>query len=95
MVFLRIEFHTFVSWCAKLHKYVTAVEDLYPNIDIVEWWKRHEQDLPYWSSAFKNVLLVQSSSAATEQVFSLLQNSFSHQQYSSLQDYIELLLCNC
>ena len=67
-----------VSWCAKLHKYVTAVEDLDPNIDIVELWKRHEQDLPYWS--YKNVLLVQPSLAATELVFSLLQNSFSHQQ---------------
>ncbi len=54
---------------AELHKYVTAVEDLDPSVDILEWWKRHEQDLPYWSSALKDVLLVQPSSAASEQVY--------------------------
>ena len=77
---------------AELHKYMTAVEDLEPNVDIIEWWKGHEQDLPFWSSALKAVLLVQPSSAASERVFSLLQNSFSHQQFSSLEDYIELSL---
>ncbi len=51
---------------AELHKYVTAVEDLDPSMDILEWWKRHEQDSPYWSSALK---LVQPSSAASEQVY--------------------------
>ena len=77
---------------AELHKYVRAVEDLDPNVDILEWWKSHEQDLPFWSSALKDVLLVQPSSAASERVFSLLQNSFTPQQSSSLEDYIELSL---
>ena len=77
---------------AELHKYMTAVEELDPNVDILEWWKRHEQDLPYWSSAMKDVLLVQPSSAASECVFSLLQNSFKAQQSTSLEDYIELSL---
>ena len=44
---------------AELHKYVTAVEDLDPNVNILEWWKRHEQDLPYWASALKDVSQVQ------------------------------------
>ena len=61
---------------AELHKYMTAVEDLDPNVNILEWWKRHEQDLPYWSSALKDVLLVQPSSAASEQVQQPL-NKFS------------------
>ena len=34
--------------------------------------KRHEQDLPYWSSAMKDVLLVQPSSAASERVITKL-----------------------
>lgn len=72
---------------------MTAVEDLDPDIDIFEWWKRHdEQDLPYWSSALKDILLVKPSSAAFERVFSLLQHSFNNQQYSSLEDYIEVSL---
>ena len=40
----------------------------------------------------KDVLLVQPSSAASECVFSLLQNSFKAQQSRSLEDYIELSL---
>ena len=44
MVFLRIIAVT--SDLCILHKYnMTAVEDLDPNVDILEWWKRHEQDL--------------------------------------------------
>ena len=35
------------------------------------------------------VLLVQSSSAAAERIFSLLSNSFTERQMSSLEDYIE------
>ena len=40
----------------------------------------------------KTWLLVQPSSAAAERVFSLLQNSFSQRQSSSLEDYIETSL---
>ena len=36
------------------------------------WWKRNEEVLPNWSSTCKGVLLVQSSSAAAERVFSIL-----------------------
>ena len=54
--------------------------------------KRHTEDLPHWSTAFKLVLLVQPSSAAAERVFSLPQNSFSQRQSSSLEDYIETSL---
>ena len=49
-------------------------------------------DLPVWSSASKQIFLVQPSSAASERVyiFSLLKASFKDQQESSLQDYVEL-----
>ena len=36
------------------------------------------------------VLLVQPSSVASERVFSILTNSFSTQQESSLEDYVQL-----
>ena len=53
------------------------------------WWKRHANDLPHWSKAYKMILLVQPSSAAAERVFSILSNSFSDTQRSSLEDCIE------
>ena len=77
---------------SELHVYVAPVEDISPDIDILQWWKNHQNDLPRWSAAFKSVILVQPSSATSERVFSLLANSFQCQQSSSLEDYIEVSL---
>ena len=62
------------------------------DADPLEWWKLNASELPYWSSAARKVLVLQPSSAAAERVFSLLKASFSDQQDSSLQDYIEASL---
>ena len=59
----------------ELPQYITATQ---------EWWKVHEERLPNWSSAVKKVLLVQTSSAVAERVFSLLSASFHEQQESAL-----------
>ena len=67
-------------------------EDIDPSYDPLLFWKRHESDLPNWSRAARQVLLVQLSSAASERVFSLLKNSFGDRQNSALQDYIEASL---
>ena len=72
---------------AQLSSYKAAVE-----VDVPDWWQRHEQELPHWCAAFKLVLVVQPSSAAAERVFSLLQNSFNQGQSSSLEDYTETLI---
>ena len=50
---------------------------------------KHASDLPYWSKVWKMFLLIQPSSAAAERVFSILSNSFTETQRSSLEDYIE------
>lgn len=55
----------------------------------VTWWKQNSDQLPVGAAAFRKVLLVQPSSAASERVFSLLSASFNDQQDHSLQDYIE------
>ena len=72
----------------ELPHYLSTAEEISPDYDVVEWWKIHELDIPNWADVCKLILLVQPSSAAAERVFSLLQNSFSTQQYSSLEDYI-------
>ena len=68
---------------------MAKAEDVAPTISRTDWWSDHESELPNWSNACKLSLLFQPSSAAAERVFSLLQNSFKDQQYSSLEDYIE------
>ena len=40
---------------SELHVYVAAVEDISPDIDILQWWKNHQNDLPRWSAAFKSL----------------------------------------
>ena len=58
----------------ELPTYLGATEDISKDIDISEWWKRHDGELPGWANACKLVLLIQPSSAAAERVFSLLEN---------------------
>ena len=67
-----------------------TLEDVSSKIDIIEWWKSHKHNLPNWAQACRLVLLVQPSSAAAERVFSILTSSFSSQQQTSLEDYIQL-----
>ena len=75
---------------SELPLYLAAAEDVSAQADPVAWWKSHEPGLPNWAKACRLILLVQPSSAASERVFSILSNSFSHQQESSLEDYIQL-----
>ena len=76
----------------ELPLYQAAAQDVDPSLDPLIFWKHHENDLPTWAKAARHVLLVQPSSAASERVFSLLKNSFTERQNSSLQDYIETSL---
>ena len=55
--------------------YLAAAEDIYSSYDPLLFWKRHENDLPQWSSAARKVLQIQPSSTPFERVFSLLRNS--------------------
>ena len=49
-------------------------------MDPLVWWKNHGTDLPYWSAAAKNVILVQPSSSAAERAFTNQKTSFGPQQ---------------
>ena len=62
------------------------------EINLLEWWSQHSEEIPSWTSACKQILLLQASSAASERVFSLLQNSFNNQQEQALEDYIKMSL---
>ena len=68
--------------------YVAASEDIDPSYDPLQFWRQHEQSLPAWSQAARQIILIQPSSAASERVFSLLTNSYGERQNSAFQDYI-------
>lgn len=77
---------------SELPKYLARARDTSDNVVPLDWWQRNSVDLPHWSAAARLVVLVQPSSISAEWVFSLLNNSFSDQQESGLQDYIEISL---
>ena len=81
--------HTLNNLKQEFTTYVALAQDVSPDYDTLSWWKGHSHDLPYWSAAAQNVILVQPSSATSERVFSLLKASFGPQQDCSLQDYVE------
>ena len=56
------------------------------NLDLLEWWSVHTGELPHWSTLCR---MIQSSSATSERVFSLLNNTFDEQQQGCLEDYVE------
>ena len=76
----------------ELPDYIAKATDVSAEMDPLEWWSRQEENLPHWSAAVRKVVLVQPSSAAAERVFSLLKATFSDQQDSTLQDYLETSL---
>ena len=49
---------------------IGSVGGVSSTVDMLEWWKGHEQELPHWVAAFKLIALIQPSSAACERVFS-------------------------
>lgn len=75
---------------AELPSVLAACEGVHHSVNPIDWWKSHGEQFKTWLEAFKLVLLVQPSSASAERVFSLLTNSFSRQQESALEDYIQL-----
>ena len=48
---------------SEFPSYRAAIEDIDPDIDIIQWWKNHEKDLANRASTFKAIILVQPSSA--------------------------------
>ena len=76
----------------ELPTYLAKVADVSDEIDPVEWWSRASPELPNWSKAARQILLVQPPSSSAERVFSLLACSFNHQQDHAIEDYIEASL---
>ena len=74
---------------AEFPLYAAAAEDIDPSYDPL-LLERHESDLPNWSRAARQVLLVQPSSAASECVFSLLKTP-SETEFSPSRLYESLL----
>lgn len=72
----------------ELPAYMAASQDTDPS-KVKEFWLNHKDKVPTWFRAHRKILLVQPSSAASERVFSILNNTFKSQQQLCLQDLVE------
>ena len=72
---------------SELPYFMAAAGGVSSVVNVLEWWKGHEQELPHWAAAFKLIALVQPSSAACERVFfpsgELLYTVISHASVQS------------
>ena len=73
----------------ELPTYIAVATDVNPDINVLTWWEIHEEEIPNWAKACKKILLIQPSSAASERVFSLLENYFRDNQACVMEEYIE------
>lgn len=73
----------------ELPAYLAAADGVYLDVDPLQWWGEHREELPVFARVFEKMLLIQPSSAAAERVFSLLKASFDEQQDNALEDYLE------
>ena len=66
------------------------LEDLSdPKLNITDFWKLHEAQVPTWAECSRKFLLLQPSSAAIERVWSMFSNFFDPgSENSPLIDYI-------
>ena len=86
-----------LSFLQELKSYVAASTRTALNVNKLDWWARHEAQLPFLNSGSNAVMLFQLSSAASEWAFSLLSNILQDTQHSSLEDYIctSIILTTC
>ena len=72
----------------ELPTYIAKCIDV-GSVSEINWWRMNSEDLPKWSVCVKQIVLIQTSSAAAERVFSFLTSSFTEQQIHSLNVYVE------
>ena len=76
----------------ELPNYIAKVDGISTEVNALQWWKKYQTKLPYWSAA---CTLVQPSSAAAERVFFFnLSIKITEQQINALEDSFELFICS-
>lgn len=75
-----------------LSTYIAKATGVSINVNVLEWWGKHSNELESWANVAKDLVLLQPTSAAAERVFSILKSSFSPQQSHSLGDYVQCSL---
>ena len=56
---------------------------------VLRWWRHNNPAFPTWAKAARVVFAMAPSSAASERVFSLVNQMFNPQQITALADFIQ------
>jgi hypothetical protein len=75
----------------ELNNYLHTPNDI--NIDPVMWWKEHQDEYPVLSLIAKDYLIIQATSVAAEQAFSVAGNTISQTRNKLDPDTAKAILC--
>ena len=59
------------------------------SIGLLKWWRINNPPFPTWAKAARIIFAMAPSSAASERVFSLVNNMFGKEQLTSLADFVQ------
>jgi hypothetical protein len=76
------------EWAA----YLSLAQGTAGDIDLMEWWRSMQAQLPHWSKLAFAVALFSPSSGVVERVFSMLRTLTGDRQESALEDFVECSL---
>ncbi len=75
----------------ELNSYLNTLNDI--NIDPVLWWKEHQNEYPILSLIAKDYLIIQSTSVAAEQAFSVAGNTITQTRNKLEPETAKAILC--
>ena len=73
---IKLEKKTIAVGNIKIPRYMALCDKIKPDVDIFDWWRLNEKNLPHWFCCFEFVALYLTSSAAAERVGSHFHNKF-------------------
>ena len=75
----------------EINSYLNTTNDI--NADPLIWWKEHENDYPVLSSIAKDYLIIQATSVAAEQAFSIAGNAITQTRNKLDPETARAILC--
>lgn len=73
----------------ELPHYLALAAGTAANVNPMEWWPHHVDELPMFTSVVKRIALIAPTSAESERVFSILKSQIMDKQDAALEETLE------
>ena len=82
-------FYFFYCFLNELPTYLVLATGTKSDVDVLKWWPRHADEIPTFAKIARKFLLISTSSAECERVFSLLKAYTNKRENASTQETLE------